>query len=42
MTSVTRVPETTMSGDELRADDAWRTLRADGWSVATEAFARFR
>ncbi|MDN5929573.1 MAG: YihY/virulence factor BrkB family protein [Pseudonocardia sp.] len=43
MSSVTPVPETTdMTGEELSADDAWRTVRGSGWSIWTEAFARFR
>ena len=31
-----------MAGEQLAADDAWRTLRSARWSVATQAFARFR
>ncbi|MDN5749652.1 MAG: YihY/virulence factor BrkB family protein [Pseudonocardia sp.] len=43
MSSVTRVPETTsMSGEELTADDAWRTIRTRGATIWVEAFARFR
>lgn len=43
MSSVTPVPETTgMDGEQLSADDAWRTIRGAGWSIWTEAFARFR
>ncbi|MHA6783294.1 YihY/virulence factor BrkB family protein [Pseudonocardia saturnea] len=43
MSSVTPVPETTrMAGEELTADDAWRTARGSGWSIWTEALARFR
>lgn len=43
MSSVTPVPETTgMDGEQLSADDAWRSIRGAGWSIWTEAFARFR
>lgn len=43
MTSVTRVPETTtMSGEELSADDVWRVLRHAPMRLYVEAFVRFR
>lgn len=44
MTSVRRVPETRrLPGDELSADDAWRTVRRYGaWALARDGFMRFR
>lgn len=31
-----------MAGDDLSADEAWRTIRTCRWSLGVEAFARFR
>ncbi|MFI5907265.1 YihY/virulence factor BrkB family protein [Dactylosporangium sp. NPDC051541] len=44
MSSTRQVPETsTMSRDELSADDAWQALRHHGgWALVREAFLRFR
>ena len=44
MTTARRVPVTTdMSGDELDAEDAWRTVRHHGvLRVLRESFLRFR
>lgn len=44
MSTTTRVPQTrTMSGEELSADDAWRTLRRIGiGTLLREAFVRLR
>ncbi|MFD0636669.1 YihY/virulence factor BrkB family protein [Catenulispora yoronensis] len=44
MSTTTRVPQTrTMSGEELSADDAWRTLRHTGSAgLAKDAFVRLR
>ncbi|MBW8805802.1 MAG: YihY/virulence factor BrkB family protein [Catenulisporales bacterium] len=44
MSTTTRVPQTrTMSGDELSADDAWRTLRSTGTlTLLRDAFLRLR
>ncbi|MFL6114383.1 MAG: YihY/virulence factor BrkB family protein [Catenulispora sp.] len=44
MSTTTRVPQTrTMSGDELSADDAWRTLRTTGTlPLLRDAFVRLR
>lgn len=42
MSSATHVPETSRHEDELEADDAWRTLRRCGPSLAVESFRRFR
>jgi YihY family inner membrane protein len=44
MSTTTKVPQTrSMSGDELSADDAWRTLRATGtWTLLRDAFVRLR
>ncbi|MFB9444991.1 YihY/virulence factor BrkB family protein [Dactylosporangium vinaceum] len=44
MSSTRQVPETSsMSRDELSADDAWQALRHHGgWTLVREAFLRFR
>ena len=44
MSTATRVPETTtISGDELSADDAVTTLRRYGrWNLVKNSFIRFR
>ena len=44
MSTATRVPETTtISGDELSADDAVTTLRRYGrWKLVKNSFIRFR
>ncbi len=44
MSTATRVPETTtLSGDELSADDAFTTLRRYGrWKLVKNSFIRFR
>ncbi|GAA2023963.1 YihY/virulence factor BrkB family protein [Pseudokineococcus marinus] len=42
MSSATHVPETSRHEEELEADDAWRTLRRCGPSLAVESFRRFR
>lgn len=44
MSTTTKVPQTrTMSGEELSADDAWRTLRTTGpWTLLRDAFVRLR
>lgn len=44
MGTATKVPQTrTMPGDELSADDAWRTLKRTGeWALARDSFRRFR
>lgn len=44
MSTTTKVPQTrTMSGEELSADDAWRTLRRTGtWTLLRDAFVRLR
>jgi YihY family inner membrane protein len=44
MSTTTKVPQTrTMSGEDLSADDAWRTLRATGtWKLLRDAFLRLR
>jgi YihY family inner membrane protein len=44
MSTTTKVPQTrTMSGEELSADDAWRTLRRIGiWKLVREAYVRLR
>src|ERR1051326_295964 len=44
MSTTTRVPQTrTMSGEELSADDAWRTLRHTGTlTLLRDAFLRLR
>ena len=44
MSTTTKVPQTrTMSGDELSADDAWRTLRRTGTgTLLRDAFVRLR
>ena len=44
MSTTTKVPQTrTMSGEELSADDAWRTLRRTGTgTLLRDAFVRLR
>lgn len=44
MGTATKVPQTrTMPGDELSADDAWRTLKRTGeWALVRDSFRRFR